>query len=127
MALLSRDWILQAEDLHREEVQVPEWGGSVMIGTMTGAQRDAWEQSLAAGGAGKVNITNVRARLVSYCAVDEHGKRLFTDADAEALGGKSAPALERCARVAMRLNALTETALEEARGNLSGDQPAAST
>jgi len=125
MARLSRDWILQAEDLHREEVHVPEWGGSVMIGTMTGAQRDAWEQSLAAGG--KVNITNVRARLVSYCAIDEHGNRMFTDADAELLGGKSAPALERCARVAMRLNALTETALEEARGNSPGAQPAAST
>jgi hypothetical protein len=117
MALLSRDWILAAEDLKREEVHVPEWGGSVMIGTMTGAQRDAWEQSLVAGGRGGVNIANVRARLVVFCAVDEHGARVFQDADAEALGAKSAAALERCARVAMRLNGLTDSALEEARGN----------
>lgn len=117
MGLLSRDWILAAEDLKREEVHVPEWEGSVLIATMTGAQRDAWEQTLVANGAGKVNIANVRARLVAFCAVDAEGRRLFNDADADALGAKSAAALERCARVAMRLNGLSDTALEEARGN----------
>lgn len=117
MALLTRDGILAADDLKREEVSVPEWGGSVLIATMTGAQRDAWEQSLVSGGKGKVDISNVRARLVSFCAVDEAGRRMFGDDDAEALGAKSAAALERCAVVAQRLNALTEQSLEDARGN----------
>jgi hypothetical protein len=85
---------------------------------MTGAARDAWEQSLVSGASkGKVDITNVRARLVAYTAVDDDGARLFTDADAEALGRKSGAALERCAKVAQRLNALTGESLEEARGN----------
>lgn len=117
MALLTRDGILAADDLKREEVAVPEWGGSVLVSTMTGAQRDAWEQSLVAGGKGKVDISNVRARLVSFCVVDEGGNRLFSDGDAEALGRKSGAALERCAQAAQRLNALTEQALEDARGN----------
>ena len=37
--------------------------------------------------------------------------------DLAALGSKSAAALERLAKVAQRLNLLTEKALEDARGN----------
>jgi len=116
MSMLTREAILAADDLKREEVQVPEWGGAVCVTTMTGAGRDAWEQSLV-GAKGAVNITNVRARLVAYTVVDAEGQRLFTDADAEALGRKSAAALDRCAKVAQRLNGLNDTALEDARGN----------
>lgn len=113
---LTREAILGIEDLQREEVPVPEWGGSVWIVGMTGAQRDAWEQSLV-GAKGQPNVDNVRARLVVYTAVDEAGARLFTVADVQALGEKSASALDRCARVAQRLNGLTNEAMEEARGN----------
>jgi len=123
--ILSRDAILAAQDLKREEVAVPEWGGSVLVRTMTGAERDAWEQSLAKGG--KIDVSNVRARLVASCVVDEAGSLLFTAADAQALGAKSGLALERVAKVAQRLNAITEEALEEARGNLSAAPSGAST
>jgi hypothetical protein len=113
---LSRDSILAASDLKTEIVSVPEWGGDVIIGTMTGAARDAWEQSLV-GQKGKANIVNIRARLIAACAVDEAGNRLFSDDDAEALGKKSAAALDRCAKVAQKLNRLTEADLEDAKGN----------
>lgn len=113
---LKRDDILEAQDLRREEVAVPEWGGTVLIAAMNGRARDAWEQSLV-GEKGKVNIENVRARLVAYTAVDEGGNRLFTDADIDRLGTKSAAALERCCKVAQRLNLLTEKELEDVKGN----------
>jgi hypothetical protein len=114
---LSRDAILASRNtLRSEDVEVPEWGGIVRIREMTGSERDAWEQSLV-GAKGKINIENVRARLVSRCAVDESGARLFSDEDAEALGQTSAAALERVARVAQKLNKLSETDLEEAKGN----------
>lgn len=113
---LSRDAILGASDLKTEVVQVEEWGGEVIIATMTGAARDAWEQSLVGSG-GKVNTANVRARLVAACAVDEEGNRLFSDDDAEALGKKSSAALDRCAKVAQKLNRLTEADLEDAKKN----------
>lgn len=116
--MLNRDAILQAQDLAYEDVEVPEWGGTVRIGSMTGAQRDAWEQSLVPQSRGdSVDISNIRARLVAVCAVDEKGVRLFTDADAVALGKKSAAALERCAKVAQRLNRLSNDDVEQARGN----------
>lgn len=114
--MLTRDAILGADDLKREAVDVPEWGGQVLISVMTGAARDAWEQSIAGKG-GRPDVSNIRARLVAACAVDESGARLFTDADAEALGSKSAAAIERCAKVAQRLNGLTAEDVEAAKGN----------
>lgn len=119
--MLTRDQILEANDSKREEVIVQEWGGTVLIATMSGKARDAWEQSLVGEG-GKLNIENVRARLVAYTAVDEHGNRLFKNEDIEALGRKSAAALDRCAKVAQKLNLLTEKDMEDAKGN-SGAVP----
>lgn len=131
MAALSRAAVLGAQDLAREEVPVPEWGGSLYVGTMTGAERDAWEQSLVGSGkGGKADARNIRARLLVYTAQGEDGQRLFTEADLPALGAKSGKALDRCARVAQRLNGLTPEALEDLKGNSdagpSGDTPSVS-
>jgi hypothetical protein len=123
---LNREAILAAQDLPREEVQVPEWGGSVWISAMSGAARDEWEDSLQAPPGEKVNLSNIRARLVCFTAVDEAGKRLFSLKDAEALGAKSGKALARCAKVAQRLSGIGAGAHEAARGNSSGDRSAAS-
>ena len=111
MAILNRDAILGAVDLKKELVKVPEWGGEVYISMMTGEARDAWEQSLV-GGKG-ANLENIRARLVAFTAVDEEGKRIFTNEDASSLGQKSATALERCVKVAQKLNRLTEQELDD--------------
>ena len=95
--MLTREQILQSDDLPRETVQVPEWGGEVQVRTMTGTDRDAFEASLI-GKEGR--LENVRARLVSLTLCDDSGSRLFTDTDIAALGGKSAKALDRVLRAA---------------------------
>jgi len=115
MAILSRDAILSADDLKKETVSVPEWGGDVIIATMSGQARDSWEQSLIRNK--ETNMDNIRARLVAMSAVDEKGNRLFSDSDIESLGKKSASALDRCVRVAQKLNKLTESELEELSKN----------
>lgn len=114
--MLTREQILAAADLPRESVDVPEWGGTVIVQTMTGADRDAFEASVITAD-GKPNLRNMRAKLVAACVVDESGHRLFTAADIEALGGKSASALERISRVAQRLNRMGDEQLEELKGN----------
>ena len=48
MNILSKDAILAADDLPRETVHVPEWGGDVYVRTMSGTDRDAFETSLIA-------------------------------------------------------------------------------
>ncbi len=114
MALLSRDEILSKDDLQRELVPVPEWGGEVYISAMSGSMRDAWEQTLVAE---KASMENIRARLVVVTAVDEKGAPLFSAKDAVALGRKSSAALDRCVRVAQRLNRLTASDLDDLSKN----------
>lgn len=115
-----KDQILSANDLPMEEVPTPEWGeGSfVFVRTMSGTERDAFEQSmLAAKKGGTTNLVNIRARLAVLCICDEKGQRLFADDDAEALGKKSAMVLDRIFEVAQRLNGIGVKDVKELQGN----------
>ena len=104
--LLSREAILSAEDLDRERVHVPEWGGDVYVRVMTAAERDLWESELYEARQKGLPLKNVRARLAVRVLVDENGQRLFSDDDAAALGAKSGRALDRIFEAASRLNRL---------------------
>lgn len=117
--ILSRDAILNADDLERRPVEVPEWGGTLYVRSLTGAERDHFETSLFEGqGKGrKENFANLRARMVALCAVDGEGERLFADADVAALGGKNAAALDRVFDAAQRLNGFRQQDIEELVGN----------
>lgn len=112
---LSRDDILKADDIQIEEVEVPEWGGSVFVKGMTGTERDVFEQSIVEtrGKNTRVNMQNVRAKLVSLSACDDKGELLFTPKDVKALGGKSAAALQRVFEVASRLSGISDQDVEE--------------
>lgn len=117
MGLLSRDAILAADDRQRELVPVPEWGGEVWIRGLTGAERDRFEGSLLDGGRKVDYARQVRARMLVMAICDEGGKSLFTPKDLDALGAKSAAALDRCFAVAQRLSGVRAQDLEELRGN----------
>lgn len=126
---LSKQQILEADDLPREEVEVPEWGGSIWIRTMTGVERDFFEQSVIGShlnGNNRQNLTNVRARLVVLTAVDENGIRLFEEKDADELGKKSSAVLDRLFAVAQRLNGLSRDDIEELEKNSLPDRGAVS-
>lgn len=107
MTLLSREDILSYDDYQSEDVDVPEWGGTVRVVGLTGAERDRFEASVVGNGK-KMQLSNLRARLISLCVVDEAGDRLFGTADVSALGNKSAAALERVFSAAQRLSGLSE-------------------
>lgn len=118
--ILSREDILSAHDLVTEEVEVPEWGGSVFIRTMTGAERNAFELEVVPGvadGSNKMDILNMREKLLVKVIVDEDGERMFTDKDIKALGQKSAAALDRLFEVAQRVNRLSAQDVEELEKN----------
>lgn len=85
-----------------------------MVRSLTGAERDQYEEALIrwrSGEHGRVavdaSLTNARAKLVSLAVVDGDGKRLFTDQDVVALGQRNAKALARIFDVAARLSGLT--------------------
>lgn len=113
---LSREQILGAADRKTEDVDVPEWGGTVSVRALSGTERDSYEAGivqLKSDGSKVVNLKNLRGRLVSLSCVDDEGNRLFSDEDAIALGDKSAYALERVFDAARRLSGLSEDDVEE--------------
>ena len=113
---LSKDDILKAQDNAAEEVDVPEWGGSVLVRGMTGRERDAFEVSLlqpGRGGRRAPDPVNLRAKVVVRCVVDDDGSRLFTDGDATELGEHSGAAIDRVYAVAARLSGLSGDDQEE--------------
>jgi hypothetical protein len=128
MTILGRDAILAAADLaERKEVQVPEWGGTVLVRMLSGKERDRIDElAIAAKGKGKseVNMKNFRARLVAACICDAEGKRVFPESDIDALGDKSAAALDRVFEVAAAFNRISKDDIDELVGNSEGDQSA---
>jgi hypothetical protein len=117
VALLSKGQILDAEDLTTEDVEVPEWGGTVRVRSLTGTERDKFETDMVDKHGKATKLGDIRARLAALCMVDAKGQRLFSDAEAHALGKKSGAALERVSSVAMRLAGLTQDDVEELAGN----------
>lgn len=117
---LSREAILSAQDMVREEVAVPEWGGTVWVKALTAAEADANLSAQLASG--KRDLSTYHAETAAACLCDETGKTLFTLADVAALGRKSAKALGRVVAVAQRLNGLTR----EDEAAVVGNSPTAS-
>jgi hypothetical protein len=118
--LLTKTQIFEVADLQSQTVEVPEWGGSVLVRSMTGADRDAFESSLvtvAADGTRQADMTNLRAKLVALTVVDEAHNRLFEVSDVARLALKSAAALERVFDAAQRLNGIGAQAQEAALKN----------
>ena len=120
---LSRDDILKAEDITTEEVDVPEWGGTVLVRGMTGQQRDEFEASTAVRRGNQMvqDYANVRAKVVAWCVVNDDGTRMFTASDVHALGEKSGAALDRIFWVASRLSGLSEEDVQSLEGELAGN------
>src|SRR5215471_2388356 len=106
---LSREEILRAADLPTEDVDVPEWGGSVRVRALTAADRDRIEGEQA-DASGPARFHNFRARLVARAAVDGAGRPLFGEDDVHALAQKSAVALDRVFTAVLRMNGLTASA-----------------
>jgi hypothetical protein len=119
---LSREAIFAAKDLDTVEVEVPEWHGTVMIRGLTGRERDDFEASMMErrGKHMVPNVANVRAKLIVKCVIDESGKRVFTDQDANEMGEHSAAAVNRIYEAASKLSGLTDEDVEELAGDFTG-------
>jgi hypothetical protein len=121
VAYLSAEQILDADDLPWEDVEVPEWGGTVRVRGMSGTDRDRFEAAMLSKDMRSVSkesaLERYRARLAAACIVDENGQRMFrSDAEIKRLGEKSAQALQRVCDVASRLSGLTDADQEELLG-----------
>lgn len=130
MGFLSREEILSKHDMMVQDVEVPEWGGTVRVRSLTGEERDNFEKSLIlqVGNQMKPNLRNIRAKLVALSVVDkETGKPLFSEGDLLALSGKNAAALNRVYEAAEKLSGLSKDDMEELAEGFSNGQSGSST
>lgn len=128
--ILTKEEILAAEDLPTQEIEVPEWGGSVIVRPLTGSERDAFEGSVlrGVGNKAKVDMTHVRAKLVGLCVINKDGKRLFaSQEEVILLGRKNGKVLDRLFQIAQSLSGLSDKAVEELTEGLEPAQNAGST
>jgi len=121
--VLSKEQILQADDLKTETVEVPEWDGEVLLRELRGRERDAFEEG-SMDKQRNVTMTNMRARLVALSAINEEGERLFSAKEANELGNKSATALNRLFEVCCRLSGITSDDVDKLEGNSDPHQDA---
>lgn len=117
--LLSRDEILKADDRKIVDMSVPEWGGNVRIRMISASEREEYSLMLVRKENGKFVETNdnIRAKLVSFCLVDEKGNRLFSKSDVVALSGKCDVVIRRIYKKAQELNKLVEGVEDETAKN----------
>ena len=118
----SKAQILQAPDLPTVELEVPEWESWVRVRTLTAQERDNFETEIVRrnGKDVRTNTRNIRAKLVAATVVDDAGAPLFGLGDVEALGQKSAKALDRIFTKASELAGMRDEDVQELAENFGG-------
>ena len=92
---------------------MPEWEGTVRLRGLSAAERDEFEATLGVS----QDLTNMRARLVVSCMVDENGQRIFKNSEAKALGEKNATVINRLFEEVRKLSGMADEDLGIAEGN----------
>lgn len=128
--LLTREAILGIRDRIYKTVNCPEWGGQVRLQSLSGAERDRFEESILGSrnkdGSRDVVTKNLRAKLIALSAVDENGNLLFSADDVMILGEKNATPLDRLFTVAKELSGISRDDVEEMVKNSETGQGAGS-
>lgn len=121
--MLSKKDILAVSDIKCEEVEVIEWGGSVMVYGLTGKQRGELEASVVEmrGQTQIMHLQNLKVLMCSMAIRDENGARMFDSDEVDELGAKSTQALERVYDVAQRLSGMSTTEVEKLSKNFVGE------
>ena len=102
-----RDTILNADDLVRETVDVPEWGVKVGIRSLTARERGVMVDQVK-------DRKHMYADMLIAVAFDpDTGEQLFTKADRDALSEKNGQVMDRLATKTIELSGVDIDAAEE--------------
>ena len=113
---LNKTQIFDAVDVETVAVDVPEWGGEIMLQPMTGKQRNDYE-FWAHSQTQSNDFRGIRERLIIACAVGDDGKPLFDFDDMEKLSEKNADVIERLHKCAQQICGMDADAVDDAAGN----------
>ena len=125
--MLSVDDIKKSSDRRTKEIEIPEWGGAVLLAEFTAADRD-WFEGKSLQIAANVNDASIgaimkgfRSETVRRGLVDAELKPMFGKSDNTILG-KSSLVIDRLFDESSKLNEFDEEEIEKATENLNEAQ-----
>ncbi len=102
-AVLTKDQIIAASDRKTIMVDVPQWGGNVMLKEMSAKSRgwlvEQWDKK-------RIGVATMPTYMVALSVVDADGKQLFNIDDIESLAQKSVAAIDIISAAALKLNGM---------------------
>jgi len=108
-----RDRILEADDIGKELLEVPQWELTLEMRTMSAIQRSRMLQRCT-NDDGTVDLDHLYPMLCIATVFDpETGGQVFSEEDISVLQEKSAAALEFVATRAMEMSGMTAKAVDE--------------
>lgn len=129
--VLSGKEILEALDIRKEWVPLPEWGAAngsdagLYIKALSAREREEWEDAVTDTAGNRV-VGNVMAEAIVRAAVDAEGHLIFAAGQGPALSGKIGSAILRMWQTFKKLNIVTEDDVRALVGNLPSGINAAS-
>jgi hypothetical protein len=121
--MITRENFLSRKPRKIEKVEIEELNDHVFVRSLSGAERDAWEDAnlVRERGTGKrrnevrfdVRVQNSKAHLITISLCDESGNRLLTDDDVQAVGDQPSTIVNKIADVCMRISGITQEDLED--------------
>jgi len=121
---LSREHILETGDIEVVELEIPEWGGSVLVRELTTAEVEHFSlrTSTSRGDLDISRMSGLRAEVVSWALVDESGQQIMHKKDAEALQKKSHRVIDRIFNKVIDLSGLNPDEEDEEGEEGEGEQ-----
>lgn len=118
MAIQNREAFFKAAPALRVvDLFIPEMNETIHVSELSGAQRDAFEKTMISvspdGTKTKLTIDNVRARLIVMTVVNDEGKLLFAESDAERIGDLGASIVSEIYNVASGLSKISKEDVDE--------------
>jgi hypothetical protein len=108
-----RDRIIEADDIGKELLEVPQWGITLEMRTMSAIQRSRMLQ-ICTTDDGAVDLDQLYPMLCIATVFDpESGEQVFSEEDIGVLQEKSAAALEFVATRAMEMSGMTAKAVDD--------------
>jgi len=112
------DELLAQCQQERKTEAVEVFGETFIVREMSASERDAYEQLLyGQAGDKKAIIRNIRATLVAFSVIDEHGNLRFGEDQIEAIGKLPVSGINAIFNASARLNAMSATDVKELEKN----------
>lgn len=108
--ILSLDEILAAPDLDEKTVEVPEWGGAVVVHGMTKKEQQQLRKQATDPLTGQVDPDKIEILMLAHCLAEPK----ITVEQAEQLAQKSAAAFDKVLTAIMDVAGLSEEVQKQA-------------